>query len=83
MSASASTPASMSARKVKFVASDPNRGGLPVKRKQVQQACVSCRRKKVSNQPRLIQSDEMTFDPHCCLGFGLSIHCLMAGSSHR
>ncbi|KAH7322630.1 hypothetical protein B0I35DRAFT_476561 [Stachybotrys elegans] len=34
------------ARKVKFVASDPARGGLPVKRKQVQQACASCRRKK-------------------------------------
>ncbi|KAK5995416.1 hypothetical protein PT974_03821 [Cladobotryum mycophilum] len=33
-------------RKVKFVASDPTRGGLPVKRKQVQQACASCRRKK-------------------------------------
>ncbi|PTB55908.1 hypothetical protein M431DRAFT_519491 [Trichoderma harzianum CBS 226.95] len=36
------------ARKVKFVASDPARGGLPVKRRQVQQACLSCRRKKVS-----------------------------------
>lgn len=35
-------------KKVKFVASDPARGGLPVKRKQVQQACASCRRKKVS-----------------------------------
>lgn len=34
------------ARKVKFVASDPARGGLPVKRRQVQQACLSCRRKK-------------------------------------
>ncbi|KAG6122376.1 hypothetical protein E4U13_002534 [Claviceps humidiphila] len=34
------------ARKVKFVASDPARGGLPVKRKQVQQACAACRRKK-------------------------------------
>ncbi|QPG94096.1 hypothetical protein C2857_004615 [Epichloe festucae Fl1] len=33
-------------RKVKFVASDPARGGLPVKRKQVQQACAACRRKK-------------------------------------
>ncbi|RCI09229.1 hypothetical protein L249_1390 [Ophiocordyceps polyrhachis-furcata BCC 54312] len=32
--------------KVKFVASDPSRGGLPVKRQQVQQACGSCRRKK-------------------------------------
>ncbi|RDA88629.1 hypothetical protein CP532_5850 [Ophiocordyceps camponoti-leonardi (nom. inval.)] len=32
--------------KVKFVASDPSRGGLPVKRKQAQQACGSCRRKK-------------------------------------
>ncbi|KAH6605827.1 hypothetical protein Trco_004980 [Trichoderma cornu-damae] len=37
---------SVPARKVKFVASDPARGGLPVKRRQVQQACVSCRRKK-------------------------------------
>ncbi|CAM1508879.1 Fc.00g026180.m01.CDS01 [Cosmosporella sp. VM-42] len=34
------------AKQVKFVASDPNRGGLPVKRKQVQHACASCRRKK-------------------------------------
>ncbi|KAI9147542.1 hypothetical protein HJFPF1_12568 [Paramyrothecium foliicola] len=33
-------------RKVKFVASDPARGGLPVKRKQVQHACAACRRKK-------------------------------------
>ncbi|KEY73830.1 hypothetical protein S7711_03124 [Stachybotrys chartarum IBT 7711] len=33
-------------RKVKFVASDPTRGGLPVKRRQVQQACGDCRRKK-------------------------------------
>ncbi|KAF5962744.1 hypothetical protein FBULB1_13869 [Fusarium bulbicola] len=31
---------------VKFVASDPSRGGLPVKRKQVQHACASCRKKK-------------------------------------
>lgn len=38
------------ARKVKFVASDPSRGGLPVKRKQVQQACAACRRKKVGVQ---------------------------------
>jgi hypothetical protein len=36
------------ARKVKFVASDPARGGLPVKRKQVQHACDACRRKKAS-----------------------------------
>lgn len=36
----------MSARKVKFVETDPNRGGLPVKRKQVSQACDACRRKK-------------------------------------
>lgn len=35
------------AKQVKFVASDPTRGGLPVKRKQVQHACASCRRKKV------------------------------------
>ncbi|PHH77520.1 hypothetical protein CDD82_3475 [Ophiocordyceps australis] len=34
------------ASKVKFVASDPARGGLPVKRKQVQHACSLCRRKK-------------------------------------
>ncbi|KAF4975588.1 hypothetical protein FZEAL_7641 [Fusarium zealandicum] len=33
-------------KQVKFVASDPNRGGLPVKRKQVQHACPACRRKK-------------------------------------
>lgn len=37
------------AKQVKFVASDPTRGGLPVKRKQVQHACASCRRKKVLN----------------------------------
>ncbi|KAI8672049.1 Fungal-trans domain-containing protein [Fusarium sp. Ph1] len=35
-----------SSKQVKFVASDPNRGGLPVKRKQVQHACAACRRKK-------------------------------------
>ncbi|KAF7554180.1 hypothetical protein G7046_g6891 [Stylonectria norvegica] len=34
------------AKQVKFVASDPSRGGLPVKRKQVQHACDACRRKK-------------------------------------
>lgn len=39
-------------RKVKFVASDPARGGLPVKRKQVQQACAACRRKKVPSSLR-------------------------------
>ena len=54
MSTATSTPAPAPAplaRKVKFVASDPSRGGLPVKRKQVQQACVACRRKKVSRKP--------------------------------
>ncbi|KAF4471591.1 transcription factor [Fusarium albosuccineum] len=35
-----------SSKQVKFVASDPNRGGLPVKRKQVQHACDACRKKK-------------------------------------
>ncbi|KAM0438302.1 hypothetical protein ACHAQK_006681 [Fusarium lateritium] len=35
-----------SSKHVKFVASDPSRGGLPVKRKQVQHACASCRKKK-------------------------------------
>ncbi|KAI6778439.1 uncharacterized protein J7T54_005345 [Emericellopsis cladophorae] len=35
-----------SERKVKFVEVDTTRGGLPVKRKQVQQACAICRRKK-------------------------------------
>lgn len=44
MSTNANSSAS---KKVKFVASDPSRGGLPVKRKQVQQACDECRRKKV------------------------------------
>ncbi|KAJ4004999.1 hypothetical protein NW752_011512 [Fusarium irregulare] len=39
------TPSS-SSKHVKFVASDPSRGGLPVKRKQVQHACASCRKKK-------------------------------------
>lgn len=33
-------------RKVKFVAVDTSRGGLPVKRKQVQHACAACRRRK-------------------------------------
>lgn len=42
-------------KKVKFVASDPSRGGLPVKRKQVQQACEACRRKKVRPFKRLFQ----------------------------
>lgn len=36
----------MPSKQVKFVASDPSRGGLPVKRKQVQHACSACRRKK-------------------------------------
>ncbi|KAJ6786192.1 hypothetical protein PWT90_00754 [Aphanocladium album] len=52
-----STPAS--SRKVKFVASDPSRGGLPVKRKQVQHACDSCRRKK----RRCIHADDAVDDP--------------------
>lgn len=37
----------MNSRRVKFVEVDTSRGGLPVKRKQVQHACASCRRKKV------------------------------------
>jgi hypothetical protein len=36
---------SATARKVKFVATDPDRG-LPVKRKQVRHACASCRHRK-------------------------------------
>ncbi|KAG6020413.1 hypothetical protein E4U41_002843, partial [Claviceps citrina] len=47
----APTANSAPARKVKFVASDPARGGLPVKRKQVQQACAACRRKKPPSSP--------------------------------
>ncbi|KAM4065717.1 fungal specific transcription factor [Hirsutella rhossiliensis] len=43
-SGAASTPAPL--KQVKFVASDPTRGGLPVKRKQISQACDACRRKK-------------------------------------
>ncbi|KAM3447602.1 hypothetical protein MY3296_008542 [Beauveria thailandica] len=43
-------PAPMSSqsspRRLRFVASDPDRGGLPVKRKHVQQACAICRHKK-------------------------------------
>ncbi|KAH7002346.1 hypothetical protein EDB80DRAFT_78216 [Ilyonectria destructans] len=39
-------PNGTNGKQVKFVASDPNRGGLPVKRKQVQHACAACRRKK-------------------------------------
>lgn len=40
-------------RKVKFVAVDTSRGGLPVKRKQVQHACATCRRKKVQQTATL------------------------------
>ncbi|KAF5604113.1 transcription factor [Fusarium pseudocircinatum] len=43
---------------VKFVASDPSRGGLPVKRKQVQHACASCRKKKVRTSPKINAVDE-------------------------
>lgn len=46
----------LQAKQVKFVASDPNRGGLPVKRKQVQHACASCRRKKVTHTHALTTS---------------------------
>ncbi|KAM3445941.1 hypothetical protein NHJ13734_000118 [Beauveria thailandica] len=53
-----STPAS-SSKRVKFVASDPSRGGLPVKRKQVQHACDSCRRKK----RRCTHADEAGDEP--------------------
>ncbi|KAM3538215.1 hypothetical protein ARSEF1564_008868 [Beauveria bassiana] len=52
-----STPAS--SKRVKFVASDPSRGGLPVKRKQVQHACDSCRRKK----RRCIHADDAGDEP--------------------
>ncbi|CAG9941667.1 unnamed protein product [Clonostachys rosea f. rosea IK726] len=41
-----STSVASPGRRVKFVAVDTTRGGLPVKRKQVQHACDSCRRKK-------------------------------------
>ncbi|PHH91421.1 hypothetical protein CDD83_564 [Cordyceps sp. RAO-2017] len=54
--AASSTPAPL--KKVKFVASDPSRGGLPVKRKQVQQACAACRRKK----RRCVHADQQTPD---------------------
>ncbi|KAF7552516.1 hypothetical protein G7Z17_g4280 [Cylindrodendrum hubeiense] len=46
-------------KQVKFVASDPNRGGLPVKRKQVQHACAACRRKK----RRCIHAEDSADDP--------------------
>ncbi|KAH7143608.1 hypothetical protein EDB81DRAFT_884214 [Dactylonectria macrodidyma] len=46
-------------KQVKFVASDPNRGGLPVKRKQVQHACAACRRKK----RRCIHAEDSIDDP--------------------
>ncbi|TQV92943.1 hypothetical protein V2A60_003735 [Cordyceps javanica] len=52
-----STP--VSSKKVKFVAADPSRGGLPVKRKQVQHACESCRRKK----RRCIHADDAVDEP--------------------
>ncbi|KAJ6441055.1 fungal specific transcription factor [Purpureocillium lavendulum] len=55
----AAVAAAAPARKVKFVASDPARGGLPVKRKQVQQACASCRRKK----RRCIHADGAVDEP--------------------
>jgi hypothetical protein len=31
---------------IRFVATDPERGGLPVKRRQVATACAPCRKKK-------------------------------------
>lgn len=46
-------------KQVKFVASDPNRGGLPVKRKQVQHACAACRRKK----RRCLHADNAADEP--------------------
>lgn len=49
----------MSSVKVKFIASDPNRGGLPVKRKQVQHACDACRKKK----RRCIHAEDSTDGP--------------------
>ncbi|PNP40855.1 hypothetical protein TGAMA5MH_07295 [Trichoderma gamsii] len=53
------------ARKVKFVASDPARGGLPVKRRQVQQACESCRRKKRKcNHAEDAAADDFSLDDH-------------------
>lgn len=52
-----STPATN--RKVKFIAADPSRGGLPLKRKQVQHACESCRRKK----RRCIHADDAAEEP--------------------
>ncbi|PNY25841.1 Uncharacterized protein TCAP_04202 [Tolypocladium capitatum] len=60
MSTSAPTPAPAPlARRVKFVASDPSRGGLPMKRKQVQHACAACRRKK----RRCIHAEDAAEDP--------------------
>ncbi|KAL7799222.1 putative fungal-specific transcription factor [Trichoderma ceciliae] len=56
---------SVPARKVKFVASDPARGGLPVKRRQVQQACDSCRRKKRKcNHAEDAIADDFSLDDH-------------------
>ncbi|KAF5600454.1 transcription factor [Fusarium pseudoanthophilum] len=48
---------------VKFVASDPSRGGLPVKRKQVQHACASCRKKKVSTNLPMCNAVDETSPP--------------------
>ncbi|KAM0345983.1 hypothetical protein ACHAPU_006037 [Fusarium lateritium] len=48
---------------VKFVASDPSRGGLPVKRKQVQHACASCRKKKRRCVHAEDAADESTASP--------------------
>ncbi|KAL7817487.1 putative fungal-specific transcription factor [Trichoderma aethiopicum] len=53
------------ALRVKFVASDPARGGLPVKRRQVHQACESCRRKKRKcNHAEDAMADDASFNDH-------------------
>ncbi|KAF4437686.1 hypothetical protein F53441_12976 [Fusarium austroafricanum] len=52
---------------VKFVASDPSRGGLPVKRKQVQHACASCRKKKrrcVHAENAVDETSPVADEPH-------------------
>lgn len=57
-------------RKVKFVAVDTSRGGLPVKRKQVQHACAACRRRK----RRCVHAEDATSTEEASVTDQQSVH---------
>lgn len=68
-------------RSVKFVASDQD--GMPVKRRQVQHACESCRKKKVSLYYDLVTPWIRNFPVELSLFSGGFVHKRVGGGVFR